>query len=215
MKPAVQSCTGAVLAGGAATRYGGLPKGLESLGGTRMIDRLAAEMSQAADDLILIANDPAAAQWLPGVRTEPDLLPGRGALGGIHSALVHAATAVLVVAWDMPFVAAPLLAAIREHAEVTGADVVVPASGSRREMEPLCAYYSPACISPIAARLAAGDRRVVGFYDDVRVERLTSEQIARFGDPAVLFMNVNSPLDMREAARLASIPSSISPAKRG
>ncbi len=195
-------CTGAILAGGRAVRFGGLPKGLERVGGRRVIDRVAAALAASADDVLLIANDPNAASWLPGVRVAADLRPGNGGVGGIHAALTRAANPVLVVAWDMPFISASLLAALRTLGQT--ADVAVPESDSARGVEPLCAYYDPACIGPIERRLDAGDRRVVGFYDDVRVARLSIADVRRFGDPAVLFMNVNSPDELALAERHAS-----------
>jgi molybdopterin-guanine dinucleotide biosynthesis protein A len=183
--------TGAILAGGLSTRYGGVPKGLERVGGIRIIDRVRAALEPVVDDLILIANDDAAAEWLPGVRRERDVLRDVGSVAGIHAALVHAGTPVLVVAWDMPFVPTPLLAALRDAGR--DADAAVPESDSRRGLEPLCAYYSPACITAIEGRIAAGDRRVIAFYDDVRVARVSAIEVSRFGDPALLFMNVNTP----------------------
>jgi molybdopterin-guanine dinucleotide biosynthesis protein A len=102
---------------------------------------------------------------------------------------------VLVVAWDMPFVPASLLAELADLGG-TGVDAAVPESGSRRGLEPLCAYYASACLAPVERRLAAGDRRVIGFYDDVRLSRLPAERVARHGDPSRIFMNVNSPNDL-------------------
>lgn len=185
------SVTGAILAGGLATRYGGSPKGLERVNGERIIDRARRALEPVVDDLLLVANDPGASDWLPGVRCESDVRPGIGSLGGIHAALVHARSAVLVVAWDMPFVPSPLLRALRELGG--RGDAAVPESESRRGLEPLCAYYGPACLPAIERRLAAGDRRVIAFYDDIRLLRLPYADVARFGDPSLLFMNVNSP----------------------
>ena len=187
-------CTGVILAGGQALRFGGLPKGLERVRGVRVIDRVANALREATDDLLLIANDPRAHDWLPGVRTAADVLIDSGSLGGIHAALVHASGPAIVVAWDMPFVPASLLSALRDAG--AGADAVVPESDSKRGLEPLCAYYSPACIAPIERRIAAGDRRVVAFYEDVRMVRLLSAEVARHGDPAAIFMNINTPDDL-------------------
>jgi molybdopterin-guanine dinucleotide biosynthesis protein A len=195
-------CTGVILAGGLASRYSGMPKGLERIAGTRIIDRVAAVLRDVADDLLLIANDPAADGWLPGVRREADVLPGLGSLGGIHAAVHHARSAALVVAWDMPFVPAGLLAALRGAGQ--NADAVVPTSDSKRGLEPLCAYYAASCLAPIERRLAQGDRRVVAFFDDVRVLRLEEDAVSRFGDPAIMFMNVNTPNDLALAERYAS-----------
>lgn len=196
-------CTGVVLAGGGAVRYGGRPKGLERIDGVRIIDRVAAALRAASDSLLLVANDPAAADWLPGVRVAADLRPGLGSLGGIHTAVSIAARPVLVVAWDMPFVPTGLLDALRRLGE-QGFDAAVPDSDSPRGLEPLCAYYTPACLAPIERRLDAGDRRVVGFFDDVRVARLGEAEVRRFGDPSRLFLNINSPDDLAAAKALTA-----------
>jgi molybdopterin-guanine dinucleotide biosynthesis protein A len=196
-------CTGVILAGGQASRYGGRPKGLERVRGERVIDRVAAALRATTDSLLLIANDPEASAWLPGVRVASDVRTGIGSLGGIHAALLHAETAVIVVAWDMPFVPEGLLAELRALGE--DADVVAPESGSsRRGLEPLCAFYSPACIAPIERSIDADDRRVIGFFDQVRVARLAAADVRRFGDPERLFMNVNSPDELALAEQYAS-----------
>ncbi|HEX5436071.1 MAG TPA: molybdenum cofactor guanylyltransferase [Gemmatimonadaceae bacterium] len=198
------TCTGVILAGGQATRYGGLPKGLERVAGERVIDRVAHALEQATDELLLIANDPAADAWLPGVRVERDVRPGLGSLGGILSSLAHSGGPAIIVAWDMPFVPAALLAALRALGEKADAEVAVPESDSRRGVEPLCAYYTPACVAPIERALARDDRRVIGFYDEVRVARLDAERVRAFGDPAFLFMNINTPDDLALAEQHAS-----------
>ena len=198
-------CTGVILAGGDATRFDGQPKGLERVGGARISDRVALVLAGASDSLLLVANDPLAERWLPGVRTECDVRPGMGALGGIHAALVRAATPVLVAAWDMPFLSGELMRTLRSLGEA-GADVALPAGGSRRGVEPLCAYYAPACLAPIERALERGDRHIVSFFEDVRVATLPQDAVARFGDPARLFLNVNSPSELALAERHASTP---------
>ena len=195
-------CTGVILAGGRATRYGGAPKGLVEVGGRRIIDRVRAALEDAADDLLLIANDEAASGWLPDVRCAPDVRTDAGSLGGIHAALVHASRAVLVVAWDMPFVTGSLLHHLRELGQ--SVDAAVPESGSKRGVEPLCAYYGAACLPAIERRLDAGDRRVVAFFDDVRVAYLDAAGVAVHGDPTRLFMNVNTPDDLALAEEHAT-----------
>lgn len=193
--------TGVILAGGAASRFHGEPKGLERVGGVRIIDRVATALREATDRLLLVANDPRAADWLPGVPLAADRLTGQGSLGGIHGALVAAGGSAIIVAWDMPFVPASLLRALRDAAG--GADAVVPESGSKRGLEPLCAWYGPGCIAPIEKRLAADDRRVIGFYEDVRLVRLPHSEVSRHGDPERIFMNVNTPDELEIAEQHA------------
>lgn len=195
------SCTGVILAGGGAARFGGAPKGLERVEGRRIIDRVAAVLRDVTDDLLLVANAAEASAWLPGVRTVRDVREGAGALGGLHSALTHAGEPVLLVAWDMPFVSAALLGELRRLGEAEGvdtlADAVLPESdGSRRGVEPLCAWYAPSCLPAIEHRLDAGDLRVVGFHEAIRVTRMPIERVRDFGDPARLFSNVNTREDL-------------------
>ncbi|GAC1697700.1 MAG: hypothetical protein NVS9B3_15380 [Gemmatimonadaceae bacterium] len=198
-------CVGAILAGGQASRYGGGAKGTERVGGQRIVDRVAAALRETTDRLLLVADQDAASEWLPGVQKVSDVRPGNGSLGGIHAALVATGGPVLVVAWDMPFVPPPLLRRLRARGE-QGCDVAIPASGSRRGVEPMCAYYGPACIPAIERSLDAGDKRIVGFLDAVSVGRLDEEEVAAFGDPSVIFMNVNSPEDLTRAERYAASP---------
>jgi molybdopterin-guanine dinucleotide biosynthesis protein A len=183
---------GAILGGGAASRFGGKPKGLERVGGQRILDHLAAAVSEATGERpFLVANGPQAATWLPDIEVVPDVLPGRGSLGGIYTAVHHAGDRpVLVVAWDMPFVPAALLAAL--VAGANGYDVFLPESGGRRGVEPLCGVYAPACGPAIRERLDREDYRAVGFHEAVRVGRLSLAEVSRHGDPALLFYNVNT-----------------------
>lgn len=188
---------GVILAGGGATRFGGQPKGLQVVEGARIIDRVAAALRGAADELLLVANDPGASTWLPGVRTAADVRRGEGALGGLHAALTHAGGhAVLVVAWDMPYASAGLLRALRAAGE-RGYEAVVPESEtSGRGVEPLCAWYGPSCLPAIERCLDAGDRRMVSFFEAVRLARLPAAEVSQYGDPARIFFNVNRPDDL-------------------
>lgn len=189
--------TGAIIAGGAATRYGGAPKGLLEVGGRRIIDRVALALRAATGiPPILIANADTAAAWLPDAEVYADAVPDAGALGGILTAVERAAP-VVCVAWDMPFVPEGLLRALA--AALGRADVAIPESDGRRGLEPLCAAYGPACGPAIRAALARGDRRAIAFHSDVRVERLPLADVLQYGDPGVVFLNVNSPDDLTHA----------------
>jgi len=205
---------GAVIAGGAATRYGGVPKGLVEVGGRRVLDRVVDALREATGDLpVLIANAPDAASWRPGLEVFGDVLEGQGSLGGILTAVETVGQAegqtghgVLCVAWDMPFVPAGLL---RELAGLLdGADAVVPESDGPRGLEPLCAAYGPACGPAIRAALARGDQRAIGFHRDIRVHRLGRSHVLQYGDPDVVFFNVNTPADLSRAEQLCRVPGS-------
>ncbi len=195
------ACTGVILAGGGATRFGGSPKGLRSVGGVRILDRVASALRASCESLLLIANDPSASGWLEVVPTRPDVYIGAAGLGGIHAALTHSGTDVIVVAWDMPFVPASLLVELRKAG--ADADAVLPASGSKRGLEPLCAFYSQACLAPIEQALASGDKRPIAFHASVRLRVLSHAEVSPHGDSEVIFMNVNTEEDLLRAEEIA------------
>src|SRR2546423_3312041 len=136
---------GAVLAGGAASRYGGVPKGLLSVGGVRILDRIVERVHAVIGaPPLLIANAPTASAWRPDLKTIPDARPGFGSLGGIYTAVTAAPEPVLCVAWDMPFVPEALLRALVDGATAGSYDAFLPERSGRRGFEPLCAVYGPA-----------------------------------------------------------------------
>jgi molybdopterin-guanine dinucleotide biosynthesis protein A len=192
---------GAILAGGGATRFGGRPKGLEVVGGERILDRLARVMTDALGaPPLLVANAPDAPGWRPDLRTVSDSKPGYGALGGIYTAVLSAPAPVVCVAWDMPFVSEPLLQALADG--LTTYDAILPESGGRRGVEPLCAGYGPACAEAIAASLNQGDLRAIGFHGRIRVGTLSHDQIEALADPELVFFNVNTAEDLSRADQL-------------
>ena len=93
---------------------------------------------------------------------------------------------------------------IVDLAESEAADVVAPQSGGKRDVEPLCAFYSKRCLPAIMDAIGRDDLRTVGFYDDVRVVPVPIDEVRAFGDPAVLFMNVNTLEELQHAERLAA-----------
>lgn len=194
-------CTGVVLAGGRSARFGGAPKGLLRVHGERVVERVATALTGASDALLVVANHPDAARWLPGVPVVGDLHAGCGALGGVHAALTHAGTSVLVVAWDMPFVRASLLRALRDMGERAGALAVVPASRGPAGVEPLCAWLSYGALPIIERQLERGALEMAALHRALPSVHLPLHAVARHGDPATLFLNINTPHDLAHAER--------------
>lgn len=208
----------AILAGGQATRFGGRDKGALIVNGESIRAHQLAVLAQIADDVMIVGvpivdaarrlqprdseletrdtglqpgrlNGPAG---LP--RTMPDRVPGCGPLGGLHTALSEArGDALVIVACDMPFVSAPFLAHLLA---LTGdGDAVVPITS--RGYHPLCAAYTRACLEPIARRLAEGQLKMIGLFEEIRVRAVTTAEMRVFGDPDALVANVNTPDEYR------------------
>jgi molybdopterin-guanine dinucleotide biosynthesis protein A len=198
------SVLGVVMAGGRNTRFGDV-KAFAEVGGARIIDRVILALGAVSDTVVLSANDPAT--YAPtGLPIRSDVIPELGALGGLHTALAWAHErgdqGVMVAACDMPFPSIPLLEHIRSVAP--GHDAVLPESGSRRGIEPLFGYYSVVCLPAVERAIARGDRRMIGFHDEIDVHAVPLAEVRAFGDPEVLFMNVNTRAELEQAQRIAS-----------
>jgi molybdopterin-guanine dinucleotide biosynthesis protein A len=167
---------------------------LARLSGVRIADLALAALRGATTSQIVVANDPRAAGWFPGMRVVADQTPDIGPLGGLATALRAAAGApVVVVAWDMPFVTTELLTELRRRGE-GGASAVVPVHGQDRQAEPLCAWYAADALRTCVALLEAGVRRAAALFDALpRTEIVGDADLARFGAPARLFTSVDTP----------------------
>jgi molybdopterin-guanine dinucleotide biosynthesis protein A len=183
---------------------GGAPKGLEIVGTQRVIDRVASALQQVCGKVILAANDTAATAWLPGVRVVADLHRGAGGLAGVEAALAHSGS-VLVVAWDMPFVPAPLLEELVRVAETEGAAVALPQSDSPYGFEPFCAFYDARVLPALTAFLKGGGGAARDFLARIdAVRRIALRDVAAFGDPETMFLSVNTPEELERARTIAA-----------
>jgi molybdopterin-guanine dinucleotide biosynthesis protein A len=193
VREGTSACVGVLLAGGAARRFGGAPKGLARIGGERIADLVLSALGASTDRQIIVANDTSARDWFPGFRIVPDAEVGMGPLRGLATALQSAeGSAVLVVAWDMPFVTAGLLRALRGEGERERASVM-PVHGAAGQLEPLCAYYRPDALEICLRLLGEGERRAQALHAALPGARvLSGAALAREGDPERLFASVDS-----------------------
>ena len=190
---------GVIQAGGKSTRMGGQPKALLDVEGRRIIERVIDAVRPVLADLVIVTNTPDLYGFL-GLPMVSDVYPDHGSLGGIYSGLrAVAGDAAFTVACDMPFLHPDLVRLVVERAPE--ADVVVPRVGE--QLETLHACYGKRCLPAMEGRLAAGRFKIVGFFEEVRVVEIAESEVRRVRDPAVAFMNVNTPEELAEARRLA------------
>lgn len=198
------SVLGVVLAGGGSTRYGS-PKALAVVAGERVVDRVRSVLQSVTADVVCIANDQALGEAI-GIPFRGDARPDAGPLGGLHASLLWARErgddGVVLASCDTPFLPAGLLEVVLAHVR-DGVDAVLPESTSRRGVEPLCAYYAVTCLPAVVAALDREDHRMISFHADIHVARVPLAIVRGFGDPDVLFMNLNTPADRLTADRLA------------
>lgn len=193
--------TVAIQAGGESRRMG-QDKALLPFLGKAMIERVIERVAHLADEVLITTNHPLDYAYL-GLALYPDLIPGRGALGGLYTALSAAnQPLVAVVACDMPFVSSELLAFERDLLLGDEYDAAIPVTSSGTE--PFHAVYRKAgCLPPIEKAIQEGKWRVDAWFAQVRL-RLVSPEEAAVHDPCRLaFRNVNTPEDLAQAEAIA------------
>jgi molybdopterin-guanine dinucleotide biosynthesis protein A len=189
----------AILAGGHSRRMG-QEKAFLPVGGRPVIERVLWSTADLSDDLLIVTNTPDMYRHL-GQRMVGDVYPGKGALGGVYSAINAALHPhCLVVACDMPFLNTDLLSHLMTLS--AGFDVVIPLI--QEFPETMHAIYGKACLEPIEMRLSANQLKIIDFFEDVRVQYVSREEVARYDPTFRSFLNMNTPDDWRKLQRLAA-----------
>lgn len=180
----------------------GQDKALVPFLGQPLIQRVIQRVGGLADELVINSNRPEAYAFLD-LPVLPDIIPKRGALGGLYTGLVIARMPLVsVIACDMPFANATLLAEERRLLEESGADAVIPLT--EHGTEPFHAVYRrDRCLPLVKAVLDAGSWRVNSWFGEANLLLLSPEEVIRFDPRRLAFRNVNTPEELSQAEQLA------------
>lgn len=183
--------TGVILSGGRNSRMGE-NKAFIRIEGERLIDRTVRLFRAVFREVIIVTAGP-----LDYLDQETvivtDILPERGALGGIYTGLFYAGEEqVFVAACDMPFLNLSFLEYMASLA--TGYDIVVPAPPDG--LQPLHAVYSRRCLPAIRDLLERKRLKITGFYPGHKLRTISPEVLRSFDPEGRMFMNVNTPEDI-------------------
>ncbi len=190
-----------IQAGGESSRMGE-DKALRPFLGEPLIQRVVRRLRAVAAEMLVTANRPQAYAFL-GLPIYPDLIPKRGALGGLYTALSVARQGlVAVVACDMPFVSAELLKALGAALEEQEVDLAIPRHASKTQ--PFHAVYRRAtCLPAVRQAVESGQRRVDAWFPQVRVLYFEEEQVRLYDPQGLCFLNLNTPEEWAQAEELA------------
>lgn len=191
----------AILAGGEGSRLRA-EKALLPLGDRYLAETLIDNLRPLFPGMMLVArseHSPLRALQVEGVRLVTDVLPRKGPLGGIHSALHHSASpGCFVIGCDMPFPSLPLVE--RMLGIAGGRSAVVPRRGEF--IEPLFAVYSKELEGPARDFLEAGGMKIHEFLDTVDVLYLEEAEIDELDPRGLSFFNINTPEDLARAREI-------------
>ncbi len=177
-------------------------KALMPFCGEPLIDRVLRRTSGLADEIFITTDLLGKLDYL-GLPLITDILPGKGALGSLDTALATAANSEMIVAaCDMPFVNAWLLLAECDLLSLTQTDAVIPVSPFGNE--PFHAVYRREnCLTAVQRALDADQLRLSSWLSDVQVRKMTLDEVAMYDPDFHAFINVNTPLEYKRAESLA------------
>jgi molybdopterin-guanine dinucleotide biosynthesis protein A len=185
-----------VLAGGKSTRMGS-DKAFVRLDGRTLLACALDLARTVTGDVHIVGSSEKFAAFAPVVE---DIFRDCGPLGGIHAALrASSAELNLILAVDVPFVQPALLQYLVARARSSDAIATVPRADGG--WQPLCAVYRREFADAAEKALRAGRYKIGAVFDDVNVQAIEEEDLARAGFAPGLFRNLNTQDDLEAARR--------------
>jgi molybdopterin-guanine dinucleotide biosynthesis protein A len=183
-----------LLVGGRSSRMGRSKLDLPFGGGT-FLDRVTTAAKPVFDHVIAVqraGGDGAAG--LPTIFEPPR--EAQAPVFGVWRALEDAKAQCFILAIDYPLLTSDVLRYLAGRASQSAAEMVVPRWNGKLQM--LCAGYSASLLPRFEPRIAAGQLNLQSLTSDLEVVEEEDLRSRFSGEP---LMNVNTPEELREAAR--------------
>jgi molybdopterin-guanine dinucleotide biosynthesis protein A len=192
-----------IMAGGRATRLGGVRKTALWVGGRPILERVLVQLGPLAEQRIALVHD-ADLPALDGLQLLIDVHEYAGPLPALaHGLAAATGDVVLLVAGDMPFVATAVFRyMLRLQLEHNAAVVVPYVDGHIESMHAV--FRRRDLLDAIGAAQREGEQRLFKVFESLS-PRLIDEAELRALDPHLhTLFNVNSAADLTAAERIAA-----------
>jgi len=185
----------AILAGGENRRFGS-NKALAPWFACHVIDAVVQAAMDACQEVIIIAKDAGPYSYL-GLPIYPDIVPGKGPMAGLQSALYHAeAERVLLLGCDMPLLNSELLKWMWEIP--TLAPIVIPSTPYG--LEPLHAIYHKSLLYLVNYQISVGRLSLQSFIREL--PHLNVDIQKRYS--STYLSGANTPEELAELEKIAT-----------
>lgn len=176
-----------ILAGGKSSRMG-TEKGLAPFRGKPLIQHLVDTLAVLDLQPVIIAHHPDYQKF--GASVFGDLIPDKGPLGGIFTALSNCETdRALILSCDSPLLQ---LDTVKKLTQIKGDHIVVACQEDR--IHPFPGIYPKSILPQLRDYLEGNKLRVQGFILDQDHQLLSVREIS--SHPESEFVNMNSPEDL-------------------
>ncbi len=188
-------------AGGKSSRMGKDKATIPFLG-IPLIYRLRDRFDGFGTELLVITNDIRGYTKL-GVPLFEDVIPERGALGGLYTALSIASQPLIgLIAADMPFANPNLIKHQIQIIQESDFDAVIPATD--QGIEPFHSVYRVETCLPQVKKAIENDLwKMISWHDSARIKILNPEVIREITGSDHTFLNLNTPEEFKAAEEIA------------
>ena len=192
--------SGIVLAGGKSKRMG-VDKRYVMFSGMNLLELSIRCLKGITEEVLVVLGEEENLD-IEDARFVLDVEKDRGPMAGIFSGLYEMKNPYgLVTPADTPLLTIEFFNYLKENA--IGYDVTVPRW--KRRIEPLIAVYFKN-ILPIMKEWITKEKDLTPYLFiqelDLRVRFIEEEEISKFGNPEILFLNINTEEDLKTAKRV-------------
>lgn len=192
--------TGIILSGGKSLRMG-KNKAFIEIEGLPMIERILNLFKKIFNEILVITNDKNQFVHLDNVKIFNDLIPYKGALGGLYTGLFYSSHEYsFCVGCDMPFLNESLIKFLIK--KINGEDIIVPKT--EKGLEPLHAIYSKRCLSIIKSMIDSGKSRIIDIYPLLKIKIIEEREFIDLDPEKKSFLNINTPEELEQIKRMNS-----------
>jgi molybdopterin-guanine dinucleotide biosynthesis protein A len=185
--------SGAILAGGTASRFNGRMKSKIVVDGETIISRILTVIKDIFEEIIIVTNNPEEFSDFKFCIIVHDEILNAGPLGGIHAAMKASSNdAVFIFAGDMPFLDRNIISGMIEAYKHSESDALIPEVGEY--IEPLHSIYSKTITGNLETYLKSGKSYAVRDF-----AKSLNADFLQFENTEIIkraFTNINSPSDL-------------------
>lgn len=187
-----------ILSGGFGTRLGNVEKAFFKLNGQSLLDIKIQGLKSLFNEIIVVTNNPHLYEG-GKYKIVSDKEKNSGPLMGLYSGMCDMVSEyAYLTAVDMPFTNVGLIKYMASF--INECDIVVPQLDDK--YEPLCSYYSKNCIGAIENAISKKKKRMISFYDNVNVKKITKEEFLKYDSKKLCLHNINTQKDVKIAEGL-------------
>ena len=191
-----------ILQAGGQSKRMARDKALVPFRGIPLIQHLAKRFSPLGVEILVISNQPDSIRFLD-LPIHPDVIPDRGALGGLYTALSIANTPLIgLIAIDLPFASPALIEYLSREVMEKALDACLP--GTPKRLEPMHAVYRVDTCKPLVKKAIDQELwRMVSWHENANINLIPPAKAISISECEYTFLNINTPEDLKKAEEIS------------